>query len=319
MFKKEYYRLDELAKRFDVTFDDVRYSVESGALKLAFHLSNKRFVLGNCQVDKGFIAFGIARYNGLVSISENKQLELVENGRVKCRHFTLLQKSNITQLELEYPFKSPIPNKLLAEWQPKSLEHINWDIIPAILCPSEQKNTLKVAGQSLLNTLAEIGKQSSPDVKVDTEVYDKFLDYQFVFADMELDVNHSCVLHNDIERLGIVGLPDEKQVSNTVINKKLPDEILSDSATRSSQLAELIGRILLSKPKIKTIEVWRKLREEVEMDFLDRKFDVEDILKDITPNELLWQSRYGTNSSVKRSVFDSKVSRIRTKLGINKR
>tara|TARA_R110002167_G_scaffold73684_1_gene206382 strand:- start:2081 stop:3037 length:957 start_codon:yes stop_codon:yes gene_type:complete len=318
MIKKEYYRLDELIKRFDVTFDDVRYWVESGSLNLAFHVSNRRFVIGGWQKNKGFIAFGISSYNGLVSIDENKLLELIKIGNIKCKNFKLLQKEKLALVDFIYPFKSSIPNVLLADWQPKSLDKIKWNTIPAKLCPSEQLNILKHAGLTIFNTLGS-NEKSNADSKVDFSAYEKMSDYQFVFDEIEFDVNHSCVLHRDLERLGIVSMPEVKQVTHAAINKELPDESGDKSASRSSQLGELIERILHSNPKMKAIEVWRTLREETEVDSLDRKFDVEDILRDVTPNELLWQSRYGTNSSVKRSAFDSKVSRIRTKLGINKK
>jgi hypothetical protein len=319
MIKKEYYRLNELNKRFDVTFDDVQYAVESGALKLAFHVSNQDFVIGRRHLTKGLIASGIASYSGLVSISDNEQLELIKNGSIKCRQFTLLQKSNITLLESKYPFKSSIPNKLLAEWKPKTLEQITFKTVAATICPKEQKNALKGAGQTFLKLMTDIGEKNEQDVKVDTSVYDKLSDYQFQFEDIELDVNHLCVLHSDLQQLGVVTSEEESPQTISAYQEPILNENNNNSVKRSSQLAELIERILHSNSKIKAVEVWRKLREEAELDSLDRKYDVDGILKDVTPNELLWQSRYGTNSNIKRSTFDAKVSRIRKKMGINKK
>jgi hypothetical protein len=317
MIKKEYYRLEELAKRFDVTFDEVRYRVEAGELNLSFYVNNKKFVLGGWQNGKDFIAFGIANYRGLVSIDSNKQMELIEQGSVKCQTVTLLNKNAITDLLLDYPFKTSIPNKLLAEWRSKVIEQIIWDVIPAKVCPTEHANIFKIAGQSLLNSLSDIAKKQGSNANVDLGAYDKYSDYQFEFDGLEFSTKDICVTHTELVKLGVVDSSTKELESNNITAEQLPD--IDQPDKRISQLTTLIERVVVANPKIKAIEVWRKLREESELDSLDRKFDVEGILKDVTPNELLWESRYGNKTTVKKSTFDSKVSRIRKELGLNKK
>jgi hypothetical protein len=309
MIKKEYYRLDELNKRFDITYDEVRYSVESGSLKLAFHVSNEKFVIGRIHLTKGLIASGIASYSGLVSISDNEQLELIKNDSIKSRQFTLLQKSNITQLESEYPFESSIPNALLAEWKPKSLEQIIFGTVSATICPKEQKNALKTAGQSFLKVLADIGKKPENDVKVDTSIYDKFPDFQFLFKDIELTQKDICVLYQDLELLGIVN-----EATNPVKKFEVKSHPVSEKASRTNDFHDLLKRILREQPSLSAKKIWIILEKECDLPNGERQYDEHNILRDIFDGEIYWISIHQNENYFKFSSLAATLSKLKMHL-----
>lgn len=309
MFKKEYYRLDELNKRFGVNFNDVQYAVESGALKLTFHVSNQRFVIGRKHLTKGLIAAGIARYSGLVSVSENEQLELIKHGIIKCRHFTLLQKSNITQLESKYPFKSSIPNKLMEDWKPKVLEQVISDAVAATICPKEQNNALKFAGQTFLNVMADISQKNKQDVKVDTSIYDRFSDFQFQFEDIEFTQKDICIQQQEVGILGSV-----LDSPNPVNKLDVASHYDSDKTTRTNDFHDVLIRILNKNSGFSAKKIWLLLEKECELPNGERQYDIHNIIRDIFDGEIYWVSIHQNENYFKFSSLAATLSRLKSQL-----
>lgn len=78
MIEKEYYRIEELEKRFDISFSDLQYLVENEQIDVAFLLSEpRRFIIGGWRKDQGFIGYSKVIYQGLVKVHQIEQLNVL--------------------------------------------------------------------------------------------------------------------------------------------------------------------------------------------------------------------------------------------------
>ena len=132
MIQKEYYRFDELEKRFDLSFSDLLYLVENSKIDLAFHIEQNQFVIGGWLKDKGFVGYATIFYRGLVKVSHSEQLSLLSKNKVNCKTFSLINKENIINHNLDYPFETQPPHSFLFDWRPKVTSDIEWDFIQKV-------------------------------------------------------------------------------------------------------------------------------------------------------------------------------------------
>ena len=200
----------------------------------------------------------------------------------------------------------------MKSWQPKQVSDITWGRIPAKRYPTASKDPQ----QSFMVMLESFNDSDAKSFFKKQKELKDILSSPY----LEIKKEELCASHAQLVELGIVLQEKSTEDVKVLAKNSLPTDVkLEKPVKRSSQLTMLIERIVLAKPNMKAIEVWRQLRVEVQMDVLDREYDTEGILKDMTPSELLWDSRYGHSPSVQKTSFDSKVSRIKKNLGLNKK
>lgn len=316
MILKNYYRIEELKIRFDISESDILYWLENEQISFVTPQPNQKYVIGGWAEGGAFIGYGIAEYKGLIAVSSEVEKQIFEKGKAVINSCWLTEKDKIIYISESYEFKVPLPNNYIKYWQPNMLSNIEWNKIPAKRYPTIGKDNaqlFKVAIESISGSIS--GKDVSNLFDDESQIKD-VLKAPF----LQIKKEDLCVTQAQLINLGVIkpdkGSESTQNIANNISLLKINSQ---EPIKRSSQLTTLIERIVIAKPKIKTIEVWRRLRVEVETDLLDREYDTEGILKDMTANELFWDSRYGHSPSVKKSTFDAKVSRIRTRLGINKK
>ena len=179
MIEKEYYRLDELEKRFDLSSSDVLYLVENSKLDLAFRLTDNKFIIGGWTKGNGFIGYASVKYSGFASITQKEQVTLLSKHKTNCKYFWLLNKDKIVSANYDYPFESKTPNAFLHTWQPKQPSDISWDKIPAKLFPKEQEHTLHSFKNAMTNTFKALGAEQSKPSEYEKEFDAKIPKVQF--------------------------------------------------------------------------------------------------------------------------------------------
>lgn len=310
MIEKQYYRIDELSQRFGILEADLQYWLDKEQISFVIPQTLQKYVIGGWSKSGDFIGYGAVEYKGLISVPKLDEQKILEKGKASIGECWLEESANINYLAESYDFSVPSPNSFMNSWQPKHVSEITWGRIPAKRYPTASKDpqqNFMLMLESLSDTKSFFKKQK--------ELKDILLS-----PSLEIKKEELCVSHAQLVELGIV-LQEKSTEDVKVLAKNTlhTDVKLEKPVKRSSQLTMLIERIVLAKPNMKAIEVWRQLRVEVQMDVLDREYDTEGILKDMTPSELLWDSRYGHSPSVQKTSFDSKVSRIKKNLGLNKK
>ncbi len=311
MIEKEYYRLDELEKRFDLSFSDVLYLIENSKLELIFRLNKKNYIIGGWQKEKGFIGFAKASYQGFARISKNDQLALLSNKEVSCDHFWLTEKENISNWITEYPFQLAFPNTFLYMWQPKERHEIKWPSLPAKLLPIEKEYVYR----TLINGIDKAVKMIVPNYekpeKSEKELDENLPKVQLDPQKINLTLADVCLLHSDLVKAGIT-----QPINTTGISPSKHIQLSTATIkTRSDDFNELLLRLVEAEPELTAKSYWRTL--ECELDDLQeyRVFDKHNLLVEITATHISWKDRIGKpRKPISFSSFSNRLTKVRKEL-----
>ncbi|MGY8874964.1 MAG: hypothetical protein ACKVJ5_01220 [Pseudoalteromonas sp.] len=270
MIEKEYYRLDELEKRFDLSFSDVLYLVENSKLYLAFRLTDNKFIIGGWAKGNGFIGYASVKYSGFASITQKDQLTLLSKHKTNCKYFWLLNKDKIVSANYDYPFESKTPNAFLHTWQPKQPSNISWDRIPAKLFPKEQEHTLHSFKNAMTNTFKALGAEQSKPNEYEKEFDARIPKVQFYSEGINFELADICVLHEDLLKAGIGKTQEIAEVTKAIspITKDI-----QTSETRTDDFHELLVRLISAEPALTAKLYWRNLEYELDDNKDYRVFD----------------------------------------------
>ncbi|MBG9989645.1 hypothetical protein [Pseudoalteromonas sp. NZS37] len=306
MIEKEYYRLDELEKRFDLSFSDVLYLVENSKLDLAFRLADNKFIIGGWAKGNGFIGYASVKYSGFASITQKDQLTLLSKHKTNCKYFWLLNKDKIVSANYDYPFESKTPNTFLHTWQPKQPSDISWDKIPAKLFPKEQEHTLHSFKNAMTNTFKALGAEQSKPNEYEKEFDARIPKVQFYSEGINFGLTDICILHTDLVKAGITNklevvippIPTSSQLNQT-------------PKTRTDDFHDLLIRLVDAEPELTAKEYWRLLENEAEDIEGFRVFDKYNLLIEVSGNHIKWQDR---NKKIRKSISFSSFSNRLTKV-----
>ena len=283
MFKKEYYRLDDLENKFNVTASDIRYLVENSNISLAFHLTSQKFIYGGWLKGKGFVGHGVATYTGLVGISELAQQALVETGEAELKQFKLLNRVGLHSIDTKYPFDLKTPNNYLDAWQSKPVELLNWRLIPAKLFPKVQDHPVHMFSKIIKEGVSAFTQNDVKEFEMGTSNHLKAIPEKELYAkELKIVFSDVCVQHKELERLGIY-----KDASE--IESKATDLQPSKAKFKfKNQFHELLADILINNKAIKTKEIHRLLCKEATTAEDDRQYDRRNILLDNVDGTIVW-------------------------------
>lgn len=308
MIEKEYYRLDDLQHRFNMTLSDIKYLLEERKIPLCFHVRRQSFVVGLFR-KFDFIGFCSVQYEGLVRVADQYINSVCENLKIKPERYFLLQRQKAKFLNSEYEWEQKWPNSYIQGWQPKWLSEIDSNILQAKLHPEYRTTPQWAAGMLVAIGANAIAKYKGFNqineeelVKEAFEVEEKALYPDWLFFKLE-DI---CIQHEHLESLGIMKskgvIIEQSRTAPESINAPIP-------ATQfKNQFEELIARILSEKRHIKPKEVHKLLCMESRQEEDCRHFDTENILYPETGGVISWRDKYRANAE--RSYVMNSVNNI---------
>ena len=138
MIEKEYYRLEELKKRFHLTENDVRYLVEKKLVKACFSIRKTKFVVDGWDGDSR-IGYAHINYQGLIALPDAEVDSLIANGKITPLNYLLSLGGAIQLVETDYPLGMARPKTFEEAWKPKYACHRNAEFMEARLSPFVSK------------------------------------------------------------------------------------------------------------------------------------------------------------------------------------
>jgi hypothetical protein len=310
MIEKEYYRFDELEKRFELSLSDLRYLVESSQIEPVFYLDLSKCIFGGWLKEKSFVGFGIANYRGLVKISKQEQHELLSNDKTTIRYIRALDKDGFMNLAEEYPFESDLPNSFLHAWQPRSLSSIAWDEIPAKLFPQELEHSLRTLGKAFNQMIKSATGKELEATEQSVKALEAIPEKSFCVAGVELSHTDICLLHSDLVKIGVV----KSSAAGETFKLSQPVKGEGSTSKRIDDLSELLVRIVEKHPEYTAKQYWRALERESEEVEGFRLIDKYNILTEVEGNQIRWQDRAGKpRKTVSFSSFTNRLTEARKK------
>jgi len=309
MIEKEYYRFDELEKRFDLSFSDLQYLIENSKINLAFYLEKNKFVMGGWLKGKGFIGYASVSYKGLVRITLDEQLLLLSKKKINCKIFSLINKGNIQSHNLNYPFETPTPHNFLYDWRPKLTEDIEWDSIPAKLYPKESEHVIR----SLSNMFSETFDKATKKEGEESAFMAKIPQMQFYSEGINFTLEDICILHSDIVSLGLnkpsidTSIKGAKNVERT--NQQTDKALNNPIKSYHRPIDILLLNILEIFPQDKPATLWDKLKNDLNNE--PRQFDIDETLDEVGEKELYWYDIEGEAQSLKKKSFYNLIRNLK--------
>lgn len=308
MIEKEYYRLDDLKHRFDLTESDVHYLIAEKNVPPCFYIPRALFIIGGWQ-NSDFIGYAKVDYEGLVSIPQHYIKDLINRRKAIPNFFKLLNKAKIRQIDTKYDCALPLPNNYIQGWKAICLSDISWQEIPAKLYPKITQ-TLKHTYKELLISLAsdETAKAVTAEKlnrsfgEIQKEEL-KPIYRTFLFSEV-------CIRHEDLVSYGIIKTNDSSPT-------KLP--IGTKNQKLDNEFEDLLAAIVLSSPKKLTAKkIHRILCEECLREEDQRLFDLNNILLGEDQGVISWRDKYRNNKerTYMQTTLNTVISRVRKKINI---
>lgn len=314
MIKKEYYQLDELDSRFQLTNADIKYLYDKNKLVPVFNLPLKTYVVG-ALVQNRFIGYGACHYKGLVSIVNRNFLELWQNGQTEVERVILRDMSVIQNYTENNPFHAVLPTNSIDSWEQKALSALKGDCCMAVFLPVEIKSAAhffsekfeELAGaKNISEPFRNFAQETAKQCKAAPAISHKKVTQIFKLADV-------CVLHSDLVRLGVINEVVNRSIAPNAVQQKKPE--ISNKIRFANPFHKLIGQILIENKTIKTKGVIRILSEEVKKQEDSRDYDQENILLDDVEGVFIWRDftaqkkeRHCSINSLRNVIRDVKIS-----------
>lgn len=304
MIEKEYYRLDDLKHRFDMTESDVHYLIAEKNVPPCFYMPKTTFIVGGWQ-KSDFIGYANVNYEGLIAIPQPFVKELVNKRKVLPLHYSLLNKAKIQQIDTDYDCELPLPNNYIQGWKAKDLSQISWPTIPAKLYPYVAP-TMKHTFKDLLMTFAkdEAGKTAAAKRFDDSfgEAPKEELrpTYKtFLFSEV-------CIRHQDLVSLGVIAtkshLAEPKQLAKKVFD--------------SNDFEKLLAKIITSDKSLSAKPIFKILVNECNLEEDSRQFDTDGILLEHVDGIIVWKDVLSRTKEKKCSLstLNNKLTKVRQML-----
>lgn len=294
MIEKEYYRLDELEKRFDLTFSDIKYLIEKSKIDLVFQLNKTKFIIGGWLKDKGFVGYASVYYSGFARVTQEKQRLLISEGKINCNYFLLLNKESMSAQNTSYPFETKTPNRFLYAWEADLIKYINWNVIPAKLFPEEREHSIRTLGKMFNGILNNFDSKQHKEEKSESEFMAKVPKVEFYSKGITIQLSDICITHGELEKAKhyLFGNKDG-----------------SASNTKLRPIDTMLINMLNEFPNDRPSKIWERLKEDLNNE--PRKFDTDEIIDELGDDTLYWFDSSAEIQKMKKKSFYNLVSRLK--------
>ncbi|MUH73630.1 hypothetical protein [Psychrosphaera haliotis] len=300
MLNKEYYKLSELKKLGTLTDEDVHYFLERRELPLIFFRLDSLFILGKGD-PFSFTGHCYAFYSGLVELDHTLDECFIENNFLEFGYCSLLELDRLDIVESECPTALVPPNMFFKNWESKFEIDINIDSYFAM--------------ENLTKTRIETDETLPKDEFVSGHEC-KNTKLHFSQTLYKYDLNDLIIYNKDLMRLGII----EKQKTSrppSAASLNVRSKYTEKISLMTDNLDRVLARIITTKNNPSLEVIFRYLITDFEKE--DREFDTENILTDVTNNELVYIKHNGEPKTIGKSTVGQHNSRIRKVLGLNKK
>ncbi|MDO6763705.1 hypothetical protein [Agarivorans sp. 1_MG-2023] len=304
---EKFISLSEVGSHSKLTETEVVRSASLAELEWACFVGKTKSILG-VFFEEGFRGLGTYNYRGWVGIPAEHAVTIVDEKKVRLRFGRAVDITGAELLSAPIPYTVGFPNKLYREWgYPRELtEHPVINIFPFFeQVLSETHDWVKGLDmiQNMLEKNAPAGYQTDPFVsdslrekaEQTPEYVLKEHPFEFEYKDLGISLASLKKLEAQIfgnEEVEVPALQEQSTAPSDAvrIGDKLERKPL-DSISFKNDLHEVIARILGDAEQTDYKSVWRYLENEAKTDEGERKYDIYNIIKDVSESQVLWRTR----------------------------
>ncbi|GFD68971.1 hypothetical protein [Alteromonas sp. KUL106] len=288
MEDKEYFTITEI--KSSVSKSDLFYAVQSRELVFSFFIPEMLYIAVE-PYSEGKVGQIVLAYEGIISLTSDDSIRLIHEKSLQLTSVKLANRANATVHAIDYPFQLKLPNPYMNSWRPRKLRDMPVSDIEAIVMAKEVIDERKLLSSILKShnipqDIPQVIKSNSISIKLEDAV-----------------VRRDHLLHANLLSEPKVTISDDIGRSN-----------LSTGNHRSNQFHELLTELIRIHPKLSKKQCEKILRQEVELSKDERSYDRKGIILDISDTELLWESSYGNQQTIKLNSLGTILSKVRKKI-----
>lgn len=288
MKDKEYFTITEVED--SISKSDLFYAVQSRELVFSFFIPETLYIAVEPYSEEK-VGQCVLAYEGIISLTNDDSIKLIHDKSMQLTSVKLANRANATVHAIDYPFQLKLPNPYFDNWRSRKLRDMPDTDIEAIVMASEITD-----GRKFLNSILKSNEISQ--------------DIPKTFRSNPITIKlENAVLRR--EHLIQANLLNESKTAHT--NEALFANF-STSGQRTNQFHELLAELIGSHPKLSKKQCERILRREVELSKDERSYDRKGIILDISDTELLWESSYGNQQTLKLNSLGTILSKVRKRI-----
>ncbi|GMM71673.1 hypothetical protein MTsDn5_16250 [Alteromonas gracilis] len=288
MEDKEYFTITEIEG--SVSKSDLFYAVQSRDLVFSFFIPEALYIAVE-PYSEGKVGQVVLAYEGIISLTSDDSIRLIHDKSIQLTSLKLASRANATVHAINFPFQQKLPNSFMNSWRPRKLRDMPVSDIEAIVMAREVTDERKflssvLKSHNIHQDIPKIIKSNPVSVKLEDAV-----------------VRRDHLLHANLLSEPKVTIADDIDSSN-----------LNTGNHRSNQFHELLAELIRIHPKLSKKQCEKILRQEVELSKDERSYDRKGIILDISDTELLWESSYGNQQTIKLNSLGTILSKVRKKI-----
>lgn len=309
---RDYFRLESAARKTGRTEEDLLYLIESGKLNASLYAKKRQFCVLAKSKDTGLTHYiGTTFYRGLVLISKEDQLNLIENGNAVVKIFIPNEKIKTDSINRVNPFKKTLGPCGLYSWKFLDDEDVEGSTLYLHTLPVEAVSSASIIYKAtqLLADYARNSVSNTDDNNLNIETLPD-LDFINVYTfdkNGKFNTDEISILERDLRIAKL--LPVEKSLGD--LSTTNSSEVLKwcDSKARHTNIDRVLERAYLSNPKSSTKSIWKDIDSKFKA--MDNSLDVELIVEVMDDVCIEWYTKQGVAKPLSSKSFENKISMIR--------
>ncbi|WP_293269026.1 hypothetical protein [Neptunomonas sp.] len=309
-----WYTFEEVQELLSFNRSELLYQVDTGAVRPVVTTKQRPFLVFRRDKNQRWIGLGTCSYRGCLTLHSDSITSLIENGEIRLGKGSarLLEPQKVKNWSGRYPFKQLAPFDVLAEWSGSEWEVIELSKLAVTPLPLEGQSSTAFIGGLAKSAMQFMTKndQALPDSKEMAKINEAMELYPYTWnfdANSKFSSEDLRIAASEIERFKTARTPELEEELQPV--KQVLSRI---EGKRTSQLHQLILRVLVDNPDTKSKDFWRLIQNDWESD--EPLYDLEGIIVNMDAVSIEWRSLGYTDQSLKRASFGATVSKLKKKL-----
>lgn len=293
--------LKEVTQKTGLVRNEILYHIQERNITPVLYAYHRPFLAVSKRKSQ-IVGHASFRYCGPIAVDSQAINDIVaqDHALIGACQVRLLRTGNICDWQKNLPYEGCLPNGIVDDWEPKNSEEINtWETIHL---PVEHASYA-----SAESALVEHVPENFPEDDFFNCFANRYL-IRSPKANYVYGTDYNSAYNQNDLRIPSSAL---KLFNNSEIKMVDPVMEIPEQKQRTNDLHQVITRLFKQFPNAKSGFLWNELRKDIGRQ--KPQFDREELIESMDHAAIIWVSAKGIQQTLKKTSFQTLVSRIRRK------
>lgn len=290
MIEKDYYPLNEVPKRFDINLPAVKALIDRKSITPHFYIKKTKLVVGGIDVDRTFIGYGVAEYQGMVAIQRSQFSKLWEEKETDANFLILQNHDGISNYSERNPFTARLPSGMIKSWQPTPLKELTRSRLIAICLPEAEMDDCWIRTDTFDSV--------DPTEPMDDYVLSRVINLKHEWLTEEVlrvKFSEALISSSDLMKSGVISCAPISDSENCI-------KATESTLVFKNDFEELVSKVIVAYPTLSAKEIFKILCAESQLEEDTRQFDKANILLDEVAGKIIWHDKFKRSPNKEKRV-----------------